>query len=231
MLAAPSILVVEDDPGERRSIERALEPWKASVRYVATAADAITAVARDDPDLIVLDLGLPDGDGLDILRRVRRTSGATVVVHSARSSEADKIALLDAGADDYVTKPVGAEELRARVRAHLRRAESQRLGAGADVVVADDLRIDAARERVTRAGVDVRLTPMEWSLLRALVLQAGRTVPHRTLWEQVWGREFGDASLHLRVHITHLRRKLERNAATPSLIVTESGVGYRFELP
>ena len=229
--AGPNILVVEDDAGERRSIQRALAPWKDSVRYATSVADAVTAVALGDPDIILLDLGLPDGDGIEVLRRVRRTSVAIIVVHSARSEELEKVALLDSGADDYVTKPVGAEELRARVRAHLRRIESERLGVGTSMVVAGDLRINVARHRVTRAGVEVKLTPTEWSLLRALMLHAGRTLAHRALWEQVWGREFGDASLHLRVQITHLRRKIERNAATPSLIITEPGVGYRFELP
>jgi two-component system KDP operon response regulator KdpE len=225
------ILVVEDDPAERAAIIRALEPWAARTCCECTAASATSRIATFDPVVVILDLGLPDADGIDVLRRLRQTSDAGVIVCSGRAAEDEKVRLLEAGADDYVTKPVAERELRARVLAQLRRVELARAGGGPGVVEAGDVRIDLLRKRVTRRGVEVRLTPTEWALLRVLLDEAGRTLPHATLWERVWGRPYGDAQLHLRVHMTHLRRKLEETPAVPTLIVTEPGVGYRLELP
>ncbi len=224
------ILVVEDDPVEWTVISRALASWSGRVHREATAAGATAQIARHDPTVVVLDLGLPDADGIEVLRRLRRTSDAAVIVCSGRATEDDKVRLLEAGADDYVTKPLSERELNARVQAQLRRIELARAG-GPGVVEAGDVRIDVLRKRVTVAGAEIRLTPTEWALLRVLLADAGSTLPHATLWERVWGRPYGDAQLHLRVHITHLRRKLERNPAMPTLIVTEPGVGYRLELP
>lgn len=203
-----------------------------SIAEATTVKEALQACAACEPALIVLDLGLPDGDGVEVLRAVRSVSQAPVLVHSGRSDESDKVALLDAGADDFVTKPVGEDELNARVRALLRRASDVRGGSGdAAVVEVEGLLIDIARERVVRDGIEQRLTPTECAILRTLLLHAGRTLTHQELWKMVWGREYGEAQLHLRVHITHLRRKIERHPATPALIVTEAGVGYRLVLP
>lgn len=224
------ILVVEDDPVEWAVISRALEPWIDRVQREASVGGATSRLATRDPTVVILDLGLPDADGVEVLRRLRRTSDAAVIVCSGRASEDDKVRLLEEGADDYVTKPVAERELRARVQAQLRRVELARAG-GPGIVDAGDLRIDVPRKRVTLGGAEVRLTPTEWALLRVLLADAGSTLSHATLWERVWGRPYGDAQLHLRVHITHLRRKVERTPATPTLIVTEPGVGYRLELP
>jgi two-component system KDP operon response regulator KdpE len=153
-----------------------------------------------------------------------------VVVLTARHSEDEKVALLDAGADDYVTKPFSTKELAARVRAQLRRALASSLSAEA-VVTADELRIDLPARRVSRAGEDVHLTPIEFDILRAIASQAGRTLTHQQIFDAVWGNAVGNAQQYLRVHITNLRRKIERDPAKPRLVVTEPGVGYRFELP
>jgi two-component system KDP operon response regulator KdpE len=224
------ILVVEDDSHERARIQRALSPWHDSIRLVETVAAARTAMADREPSLVILDLGLPDADGLEVLKQLRRVSDAPVLVYSGRADEQDTVALLEAGADDYVIKPVGDDELRARVRTQLRRNEPSRLS-GPGVLRAADLSIDVARRRVVRGNEDVRLTPTEWALLRELIANAGVTVTVAQLWERVWSREYGDSGLHVRVQITHLRHKLEAAPADPRLIVTDPGVGYRFELP
>lgn len=227
--AGPRVLIVEDNAAERDRLVAALKPLDCDVEACGSAREAIQAIARAAPSLVVLDLNLPDAHGREVLASLRRASGAPVLVHSARSGERDKVTMLDAGADDFVVKPVGAAEFRSRVQAHLRRAAFYESLAGEPVRVGG-LVIDLAREKVSRGGAAVALTPTEWGVLRALTLQAGRTLTHAELWRQVWGARHGDAQAHLRVHITHLRRKLERTPATPTLIVTDPGVGYRLEL-
>lgn len=228
--AGPRVLVVEDDAAERDRLVAALAPLGCAVEACGSAREAVTAIARATPALVILDLNLPDAHGRDVLASLRRATAAPVLVHSARSDERDKVAMLDAGADDFVVKPIGADELRSRVRAQLRRAAFQ-AGLGGGAVRVGDLAIDLANERITRGATAIALTPTEWAVLRALALHAGRTLTHAELWRQVWGRRHGDAQAHLRVHVTHLRRKLERTPTTPTLIVTDPGVGYRLDLP
>jgi two-component system KDP operon response regulator KdpE len=196
----------------------------------ATGADGIDLAAAERPALIVLDLGLPDIDGVEVVREIRKWSSAPIVVLSARHSDQEKVALLDAGADDYLTKPFSTIELQARVRAQLRRARNTPLAATGAPIAVDGLAIDFAKPALTRDGATVHLTRTEWDLLRALVKRAGRTLTHRQLFTEVWGSAHeGDAQQNLRVHIRSLRRKLERDPVRPKLIVTEPGVGYRFD--
>jgi two-component system KDP operon response regulator KdpE len=228
---ARRILVVDDERPIREAVVAALGVVCDAFIEADTAAKAIALAAEERPDLVILDLGLPDQDGVTVCREIRRNSTAPIVVVSARHSEDEKVRLLDAGADDYVTKPFGSHELLARVRAHLRRA-AQLAGAGNEPVIDNGpIRVDLLRRQVTRSGVLVHLTPTEWALLKYMVAEAGKTLTHKQLFDAVWGREFGNPQQHLRVHITHLRRKIEIEQGQPRLIVTEPGVGYRFELP
>ena len=226
-----SILVVEDDDALRRTLVDALAAVSPVVREAAGLAEATAACAADEPDLVVLDLGLPDGDGATLLTALRAVTAVPVVVLSGRESDDEKVALLDAGADDFIVKPCNTAELLARVRGQLRRALVSKVAQAWSRVIREGVEIDLVAQRVTRQGVPQRLTPTEWSLLRALVLHAGRPVTPRQLWDMVWDREFGDPAVHVRVHITHLRRKIEPDPSNPRLIVTEPGVGYRFVGP
>jgi two-component system KDP operon response regulator KdpE len=228
---AGTLLVIDDDAALRQTIVDALTPLAAVVLQGDSVAKAIAGARDASPDLIVLDLGLPDGDGLDAVRAIRKFSTMPIIVLSGRQSEDDKVALLDAGADDFVSKPFGAAELAARVRSNLRRAKHSERSSDERRIVEGPIAIDLLRRSVTRDGQDVRLTPTEWALLRTLIQHAGRTLTHKQIWELVWEREFGDPQLHLRVHITHLRRKIEPEPSVPRLIVTEPGVGYRFNVP
>ena len=177
----------------------------------------------------MLDLGLPDLGGLDVCLEIRRWANMPIVVLSARHAEQEKVLLLNAGADDYVTKPFSPRELAARIRAQLRRGLA---GAATEsVVTAGDLTIDLARRAVRRAGRAIHLTPLEWDIVRTLVGQAGRTLTHQQIFDAVWRRQFGNPQQYLRVYITNLRRKIEVDPTGPQLIITEPGVGYRIELP
>ena len=228
-LRARRILVIDDEPAIREAVAIALEPATDAFDLAATGAQAIEFAAKSPPDLVILDLGLPDQEGEAVCRELRRRTVCPIVVLSARHSEDEKVRLLDAGADDYVTKPFGSAELLARVRAHLRRAAMLERSDSEPVLENGVVRIDLLRRQVTRDGVQVHLTPTEWALLRYMVGQAGRTLTHQQLFEAVWGREFGNPQQHLRVHVTHLRRKIEVEPGAPRLIVTEPGVGYRFD--
>jgi two-component system KDP operon response regulator KdpE len=228
---ARRILIVDDERPIREAIIAALESVCDEFLEADTGARALALALDERPDLILLDLGLPDMQGEEVCRQVRMTSASPVVVVSARHSEDEKVRLLDAGADDYVTKPFGSQELLARVRAHLRRAAQLERSGNEPVIDNGPIRVDLLRRQVTREGVLVHLTPTEWALLRHMVAEAGKTLTHKQLFDAVWGREFGNPQQHLRVHITHLRRKIEVEQGTPRLIVTEPGVGYRFELP
>jgi two-component system, OmpR family, KDP operon response regulator KdpE len=224
-----SILVIEDDPSIAAVVADALRGTARSVRRASTATQGVAAARDEPPGLIVLDLGLPDLDGVSVCRKLRDTTRVPIVVLSARQAERDKVQLLNAGADDYVTKPFSTPELVARVQAQLRRSQLYQADSPG-VIQIGDLSIDLARRTAARNGRDVGLTPVEWHLLRVLATNAGRTLTHRQLFHAVWGNVFGDAQQNLRVHITHLRRKIETTPAAPSIIVTEPGVGYRCEI-
>jgi len=226
---APTMLVIDDEPQIRRVVRRALEADNARVLEAASGREGLDLAAAERPDLIVLDLGLPDMPGADVCRDIRGWSAVPIVVLSARHSDTEKAALLDLGADDYVTKPFSTPELVARVQAQLRRSQLYQTDSPG-VIRIGDLSIDLARRTAARNGRDVGLTPVEWHLLRVLATNAGRTLTHRQLFHAVWGNVFGDAQQNLRVHITHLRRKIETTPAAPSIIVTEPGVGYRCEI-
>lgn len=223
------VLVIEDEPGVRRVVRDALRDEVSDVLEAASGSEGLAFAAAERPDLIVLDLGLPDMDGIEVCRQLRAWTSAPILVLSARHSESEKTALLDAGADDYVTKPFGPAELRARVRAHLRRARMTKVPGGDEPLRVGNLVIDVGRRTVSRDGTTVHLTPTEWGLLVALVTSAGKTITHQQLYRAVWGTAHGDAQQYLRVYVAHLRRKLEPDAYVPRYIVTEPGVGYRFE--
>lgn len=223
-----SILVIDDEPNVRDAVRAALAEEVASVLEAPDGAKGLAIAATHRPDLIVLDLGLPDMDGVEVAHALRRWSSAPIIVLTARHADDEKVRLLDAGADDYVTKPFNSPELRARVRAQLRRARMAPIPGGDAPVVVGDLTVDFARRMVTRAGVAVHLTRTEWGLLEALLKYADRPVTHRQLFHAVWGNSSGDAQHYLRVYIAHLRRKLETDPYSPRLILTEPGVGYRF---
>jgi two-component system KDP operon response regulator KdpE len=201
------------------------------VLEAATARAGIDLAAAQQPVLIILDLALPDLPGVEVCREVRRWSAAPILVLSARHSDHDKVALLDAGADDYVTKPFSPAELRARVRAQLRRARMAPVAGEPAPIEVDGLLVDPVKRVIRRGAEYIHLTPTEWELLAALVARAGRTLTHPQIFRAVWGRAEGDAQAHLRVHVANLRRKIERDAVRPRLIITEPGVGYRFDLP
>ena len=227
-MPGPRVLVVDDEPQIRRVVRNALEGVAGRVLEAATGRAGIDLAAAERPDLIVLDLGLPDMAGASVCREVRKWSSAPILVLSARHSEHEKVSLLDAGADDYVTKPFSTAELQARMRAQLRRARSVPLPADAGAVEVDGLTVDLARRVLVRDGEEIHLTPTEWDLLRAFVAQAGRTLTHEQVFRAVWGRSGGDPQAYLRVHVANLRRKIERHPLRPTMIATEPGVAYRF---
>ncbi|MDC5697509.1 response regulator transcription factor [Intrasporangium calvum] len=220
------VLIVEDDDRLRRTLAINLQARKYEVHTAADGATALEVAASVDPDLVVLDLGLPDMDGVDVVSTLRRRSSVPVIILSARDSEATKVAALDAGADDYVTKPFGIEELLARVRAAVRRAAPAEDLATVETAT---LTIDLRAKRVLRHGVEVRLTPTEWHVLEALARSPGRLVPGRELLREVWGPSYRDETNYLRVYMAQLRRKLEEQPGAPRHLITEPGLGYRFE--
>jgi two-component system KDP operon response regulator KdpE len=219
------VLVVDDEPQIRRTLATNLKARAFEVDLAATGLEAVALVAERNPDVVVLDLGLPDIDGIEVIERVRRTSDVPIIVLSVRELEHDKVRALDAGADDYVTKPFGIDELLARLRVALRRTPS----ASVPLRFADDrLVIDLDAHVVTVEGEAVHLTRIEWGLVEALVRQAGRLVSQRELLQTVWGPQYGRESNYLRVHMTQVRRKLEADPARPRHFLTETGMGYRF---
>jgi two-component system KDP operon response regulator KdpE len=225
-----TILVIDDEPQIRRLVHNALADDEGTrVLEAATGRAGIDLAAAEAPALVVLDLGLPDLLGIDVCREIRRWSSAPIIVLSARHADTEKAALLDAGADDYVTKPFSTVEFVARVRAQLRRARTAPADAGAVVVTFGELVVDLQRRRVERGGTLLHLTPTEWALLRTLVTHPRQTLTHRQLFTAVWGNVAGDAQQYLRVYVGHLRRKVEADPVRPRFIQTEPGVGYRFE--
>jgi two-component system KDP operon response regulator KdpE len=222
----PRILVVDDEPNILGTLAPLLQARGYEVFTAMTGRAAIDAVDRDKPDLIVLDLGLPDIDGVDLCRTIREAITVPIVVLSARGSEGDKVRALDVGADDYVTKPFGAEELLARIRAALRRSDAP--SPPSEPIVRVGLVIDRERFRVLRDGEEVRLTPKEFELLTYLAQHPGRVLTHRTILKAIWGPNAVDQPEHLRVLVGALRKKIEANPSSPKFILTEPWVGYRF---
>jgi two-component system, OmpR family, KDP operon response regulator KdpE len=221
------VLVVDDEEEIRRAVGRALTARDYEVQLAADGEEALAAAATFDPDLVVLDLNLPVLDGLSVCRQLRARSSVPILVLSVREEEADKVAALDLGADDYLTKPFGTDELMARVRALLRRA-SAGAGPAPSRFVVDDLEIDLDAHRILRAGEEVRLTRTEWSLLEELSRHPGKLLTHRWLLERVWGVGYADDVDVLRVFISQLRRKLEPGPERSRIIATDPGIGYRW---
>jgi two-component system, OmpR family, KDP operon response regulator KdpE len=218
-------LIVDDEAAIARFLKPALEANAYAVSSVATVADALKHIASDAPDIVVLDLGLPDGDGKDVIRQVRTWSEVPIIVLSARDREAEKIEALDLGADDFVNKPFGVGELLARMRAALRHHMER--DAQTAVLRTGDLEVDSVRHRVTRAGAEVKLTPKEFELLSFLARHAGKVLTHRQILTAVWGAAHAQDTQYLRVYIGQLRAKIEQAPGEPRLIVTEPGIGYR----
>ena len=221
------VLLVEDDRHIRRFLRTSLETEGWRVFEAETLRQGVTDAATRKPDLVIADLGLPDGDGVDLIRQVRTWSRVPVIVLSARSDEDDKVRALDAGADDYIEKPFGVSELLARVRANMRRQQSLGDGAERSTVTIGDIEIDLAARIVKKAGVVVHLTPIEFRLLGVLVANAGRVLTHRHLLREVWGPSHVEDNHYLRVFMANLRHKLESDPAQPKMLLTETGVGYR----
>jgi two-component system KDP operon response regulator KdpE len=221
------ILCIDDEPQLLRGLRVNLEARGYDVDTAADGAAALDVAAARRPDLVLLDLGLPDMDGIDVIRGLRAWGSMPIVILSARELEPDKIAALDAGADDYVTKPFGMGELLARIRAAERRAAPADEAA---VVETPDFRVDLAAKRISRDGTDVHLTPTEWHLVELLVRSPGKLLTQRTLLQEVWGPRYELETNYLRVYMAQIRRKLEPDPAHPRYFFTEPGMGYRFEL-
>lgn len=223
----PRILVVDDEQSIRRFLNVSLTAHGYAVFEAATGREALSAVAMRHPDLVLLDLGLPDLDGIEVTRRLREWTPTPIIILTVQEQEAAKVAALDAGADDYVTKPFGMGELLARIRAVQRRVMAP---AGELVFTTGQLTVDLNRRLVTVAGREVQLTPNEYELLRSLVMQAGKVLTHRQLLRQVWGVAYESEMHLLRVNMSNLRHKLEPDPARPIYILTEPGVGYRLRV-
>lgn len=220
------ILVVDDEPQIRRALRTSLHAHGHEVESVGTGAEGVEAVAGSPPDVVFLDLGLPDMDGVEVVRRIRSFSTVPVIVISVRESQADKVGALDAGADDFVTKPFGVDELLARLRAVIRRAAPET--STQPVRSFGDLTCDLEKRLVTRAGAPIHLTPTEYDLLEAMVTNPGKLLTHAWLLQRVWGAGYSEESHYLRVYVRQLRQKLGDDATAPRFIVTEPGVGYRW---
>jgi two-component system, OmpR family, KDP operon response regulator KdpE len=223
----PTVIVVEDEANLRRFVRLALEAEGCEVFEADSVKRGLIETGTRKPDLLVLDLGLPDGDGIDLIRELRTWSEIPIIVLSARTAEAEKVAALDAGADDYLTKPFGSAELLARIRAHLRRR--QRAGAdGPSLLAFGSIQVDLGRRLVEKNGQPLHLTPIEFRLLAYLVANPDCVLTHRQLLKAVWGPSHAEDSHYVRVYMGHLRKKLEADPANPDHIVTEPGIGYRF---
>jgi two-component system, OmpR family, KDP operon response regulator KdpE len=223
----PVVVLIEDAPEIRRFLRATLHAHGYRLVEAETGGEGLQAAETRQPDLVILDLGLPDIDGLEIIGRLREWTAVPILVLSARGQEADKVAALDAGADDYVGKPFGVGELLARMRVLLRHAERTVREVEADAYAAGDLVVDFARRRVSVKGEDVHLTPIEYRLLTTLIKHAGKVLTHRQLLKEVWGRPYEDQPHYLHVYMAQLRRKIEADPARPRHLLTEPGVGYR----
>jgi two-component system, OmpR family, KDP operon response regulator KdpE len=220
------VLVIDDEPSILRALRINLTARNYQVSTASDGASGLAAVSRERPDAVILDLGLPDMDGTEVIHGVRGWSSTPIIVLSVWGAEHQKVAALDAGADDYVTKPFGMDELLARLRAAVRRAVP---APDEPVVSTPGFTVDLATKRVTRDGADVRLTPTEWQLLEILVRNRGRLVTQKQLLHDVWGPAYGSESNYLRVYVAQLRRKLEPEPSRPRYLLTEPGMGYRFQ--
>lgn len=227
MSAAVKVLVVEDDAQIRRFLEQALMRERLQVRVAATFAQGLIDAGATKPDLVMLDLGLPDGDGGDFVRELRTWSHVPVLILSARSAEAEKVRVLDLGADDFLTKPFSVAELLARVRALLRRATST-AGHESSIVRFGDVCVDLSRRSVVKSSEPVHLTATEYRLLAVLLANADKVITQYQLLREVWGPNHREHAHYLRIYVSHLRHKLEQDPARPQFILTETGVGYRF---
>jgi two-component system, OmpR family, KDP operon response regulator KdpE len=227
--SAPLVLIVEDEPQMRKFVRIALEAHGYRVVEAATATEGVQQATAYTPDAVLLDLGLPDMDGIEVTARLREWSAVPILVISARGNEDSKVKALDGGADDYLTKPFGAAELLARLRVALRHAAQSRESPRTIVRLGEDVEIDLTRRLVRVRGEEVHLTPIEYKLLVTLAKHAGMVMTHRQLLEQVWGPGRTHQMQYLRVYMTQLRHKLESNPARPKLLVTEPGIGYRLK--
>ncbi|MFO0554651.1 MAG: response regulator [Polyangiaceae bacterium] len=221
------VLVVEDEPQLRKFIRASLSSHGYRVVEAETAAEGVRLVTSHNPEIILMDLGLPDGDGIDLTRQLREWSRVPIIVLSARGREDDKVAALDAGADDYLTKPFGVNELLARMRVALRHAQTATSASPAGVLEFGDLRVDLARREVFRGTEDLHLTPIEYRLLAYFAQHAGKVLTHQQILKEVWGPAYAAHTHYVRVHVAELRKKIEREPSRPKLLVTEPGVGYR----
>jgi two-component system KDP operon response regulator KdpE len=239
-----TVLIIDDEPQIRRLVRNALQGDPTFLRLgldadddtpelhvieAGTGQEGIDLASTQSPTLVILDLGLPDIEGLTVCREIRRWTPAPIIVLSARHADTEKVALLDAGADDYITKPFSNLEFMARVRAQVRRVAAVRHDDADEIVSLGDVTIDQQRRRVERGGKLVHLTPTEWAVLKTLLAHPRQTLTHRQLFQQVWGNSQGDAQQYLRVYVGHLRRKIESDPVRPRFIHTDSGIGYRFE--
>ncbi|MBI4815427.1 MAG: response regulator [Deltaproteobacteria bacterium] len=223
----PLVLLVEDEPEMRRFIRASLSARGYRLVEAQTTSEALLLATSHNPELILLDLGLPDGDGIDLTRQIREWSRVPIIIVSARGRENDKVAALDAGADDYLTKPFGVNELVARMRVALRHASAAAGGASEPVIEVSGLHLDLARREVKIDGVEIHLTPIEYKLLVLLAKHAGKVLTHRQILKEVWGPSYTGQSHYVRVHMAELRKKIEQDPARPKRLVTEPGVGYR----
>ena len=227
----PLVVLVEDEPQMRRFIRVSLTARGYRLIEGGSKQDALLLISSHNPDLLLLDLGLPDGDGIELTKEIRSWSQVPIIVLSARGLEQDKVAALDAGADDYLTKPFGVDELLARIRVAMRHAERVGSNEASPNLEFGTLRIDLARREVARDGVEVKLTPIEYKLLVLLARNAGKVLTHGQILADVWGSRQSNMAHHVRVHMAELRKKIEVDPARPRLIVTEPGVGYRLRDP
>jgi two-component system KDP operon response regulator KdpE len=224
------ILVIEDEPQMQRFLRIVLQGQGYSFIEAQTGQEGLVQAATRSPDIILLDLGLPDIDGLEVTRRLREWSDIPIIVLSAREQEQDKIKALDAGADDYLTKPFGAGELLARIRVAIRHKVMQQSTAGEPVFILDNLRVDMSQRQVFLNEQEVHLTPIEYKLLTLLIQNAGKVVTHRLLLKEVWGPSYSKETQYLRVYMTQLRHKLELDPARPRFLINEPGIGYRLKI-
>ena len=223
------VLVVEDDPQLVRALVINMQARRYGVDAAPDGATALRLAAMRQPDVVMLDLGLPDMDGVDVIKALRGWTRVPILVLSARQASDEKVAALDAGADDYITKPFSMDELLARLRAAVRRVEDVPLAPTTTLVTTDDFTIDLLAKRATRGGHDIRLTPTEWHLLEILITNPGRLVTQKYLLQEVWGVSQSNKTNYLRVYMAQLRRKLEGDPSSPRYLITEPGMGYRFE--
>ena len=228
--AGPVILIIEDEPSIRRFLRSALTNHAYQFVEAATAQDGLAQATARQPDLIILDLGLPDLDGLDVIRRLREWTTLPIIILSARGQENDKVTALDAGADDYLTKPFAVGELLARIRVNLRHAARVAANSEESTFATGDLKVDLGKRLVFVGETEIHLTPIEYKLLITLIHYAGKVVTHRQLLKEVWGAAYVGESQYLRVYMTQLRHKLEADPARPRYLTTELGVGYRLKV-